>query len=70
MLLIVLALVLMFSLKKNANYMGKNFRGIDYLNYENFYNLKKKLQKILKERFMHKVKYSLKKRNYYSYFKL
>ena len=56
--------------KKNYNYMGKSFRGIDYLNYENFYDLKEKLKKILNKKFIHKVKYSLKKINYYSYFKL
>ena len=56
--------------KKNYNYMEKSFRGIDYLNYENFYDLKEKLKKILNKKFIHKVKYSLKKINYYSYFKL
>jgi len=56
--------------KKNYNYIGKSFRGIDYLDYENFYDLKEKLKKILNKKFIHKVKYSLKKINYYSYFKL
>ena len=56
--------------KKNYNYLGKSFKGIDYLNYENFYDLKESLQKILKKKFKHKVKYSVKKIKYYNYFKL
>ena len=56
--------------KKNHNYVGKSFKGIDYLNYENFYDLKESLQKILKKKFKHKVKYSMKKIEYYNYFKL